>query len=46
MSTSATFTRPLGHLGAGLDGKVVLAGDERFDEARRAWNLAIDQRPA
>jgi FAD binding domain-containing protein/berberine-like enzyme len=46
MSASATFTRPVGHLGASLDSKVVLPGDERFDEARRAWNLAIDQRPA
>ena len=46
MSTSATFTRPVGHLDVSLDGKVVLPGDGRFDEARRAWNLAIDQRPA
>jgi FAD binding domain len=29
-----------------LDGKVVLPGDARFNEARRAWNLAVDQRPA
>src|SRR5215469_4362311 len=46
MSTSASFTRPVGHLGASLDGRVVLPGDSRFDEARRAWNLTIDQRPA
>ena len=46
MSTSAAFTRPLGHLGASLDGKVVLPGDQRYDDARRAWNLAVDQRPA
>jgi FAD/FMN-containing dehydrogenase len=29
-----------------LPGKVVIPEDVRFDEARRAWNLAIDQRPA
>jgi FAD/FMN-containing dehydrogenase len=29
-----------------LAGKLVLPGDPAFDEARRAWNLAIDQRPA
>ena len=29
-----------------LAGQVVLPDDERFDEARRAWNLAVDQRPA
>ena len=29
-----------------LDGKVVVPGDGRFDSARQAWNLAIDQRPA
>jgi FAD binding domain len=26
--------------------KVILPGDRGFDEARRAWNLAVDQRPA
>jgi FAD/FMN-containing dehydrogenase len=46
MSTTATFTRPVSHLGPGLDSTMVLPGDERFDNARRAWNLAIDQRPA
>jgi hypothetical protein len=30
----------------GLRNKVVFPGDARFDDARRAWNLAIDQRPA
>jgi len=25
---------------------VVLPGDDRFDQARQAWNLAVDQRPA
>jgi hypothetical protein len=29
-----------------LDGKVAVPGDGRFDSARQAWNLAIDQRPA
>src|SRR6516164_28031 len=46
MSASATFTRPVDHLGSSLDGEVVLPGDRRFDSARRAWNLAVDQRPA
>jgi hypothetical protein len=26
-------------------GELVLPGDEGWDEARRAWNLAVDQRP-
>jgi FAD binding domain/Berberine and berberine like len=45
---SAHQTRPSseGRLASALPGKVVLPGDVRFDEARRAWNLAIDQRPA
>jgi FAD/FMN-containing dehydrogenase len=29
-----------------MAGKIVVPEDARFDEARRAWNLAIDQRPA
>jgi FAD/FMN-containing dehydrogenase len=28
-----------------LTGDVVMSGDERWDAARRAWNLAVDQRP-
>jgi FAD/FMN-containing dehydrogenase len=33
-------------LRARLDGDVALPGDPDWDEARRAWNLAADQRPA
>ncbi len=33
-------------LRARLQGDLVLPGDESWDEARRAWNLAVDQRPA
>jgi hypothetical protein len=33
-------------LSAALAGKVVIPEHARFDEARRAWNLAVDQRPA
>ena len=29
-----------------LDGSVVLPGDDGWDAARQAWNLAVDQRPA
>lgn len=29
-----------------LDGKVIFPEDGRYDEARLAWNLALDQRPA
>jgi hypothetical protein len=30
----------------GVRGRVVLPGDAGWDEARRAWNLSVDQRPA
>jgi len=46
MPISSTLPRRATSLGHSLDGKVVLPGDERFDDARRAWNLAVDQRPA
>jgi hypothetical protein len=36
----------LGALREALDGEVVVPGDAEWDEARRAWNLAADQRPA
>ncbi|HWD63510.1 MAG TPA: FAD-binding protein, partial [Humibacter sp.] len=29
-----------------LTGSLFLPGDEGYDDARRAWNLAVDQRPA
>ena len=29
-----------------LDGEVFTSADPKWDEARRAWNLAVDQRPA
>jgi FAD/FMN-containing dehydrogenase len=46
MSLSATLTSDLGDLSLSFGRKLVLPEDERFDEARRAWNLAVDQRPA
>jgi hypothetical protein len=42
MSALATVTRP----DHSLDGTVVLPDDARYANARRAWNLAIDQWPA
>ena len=33
-------------LRARMDGDVVGPGDASWDEARLAWNLAVDQRPA
>jgi FAD/FMN-containing dehydrogenase len=30
----------------GIRGAVVLPGDEGWDDARRGWNLSVDQRPA
>jgi FAD/FMN-containing dehydrogenase len=32
-------------LGGRIDGDVVLPGEPRWDIARQAWNLAVDQRP-
>jgi hypothetical protein len=30
----------------GVRGRVVLPDDAGWDEARRSWNLSVDQRPA
>ena len=38
--TTTTYARPV------LEGGFVLPGDPGFDEARLAWNLTADQRPA
>jgi hypothetical protein len=46
MSASSTLLSRAGQLDSSLDGKMVLPSDQRFDGARRAWNLAVDQRPA
>ena len=42
-SETGLDVRPLRNL---LDGDVVAPGDESWDEARLAWNLSVDQRPA
>ena len=45
MSVPQTQLRPPSPLTSALAGKIVIPEHARFDEARRAWNLAIDQRP-
>jgi hypothetical protein len=46
MSISTTDSRRPTRPDPSLNGKVILPGDARFDDARRAWNLAVDQQPA
>jgi hypothetical protein len=46
MPMFTSLSREASWLSAGLQGKVVLPGQPRFDEARRAFNLAADQEPA
>jgi FAD/FMN-containing dehydrogenase len=40
------FTQRQSRFAPALTGKIVIPEDARFDEARRAWNLAVDQQPA
>src|SRR5690242_2844031 len=42
LTTASIFER----LSTSLDGELVLPSDPSWDEARTAWNLAVDQRPA
>ena len=46
MSAYATSSVKVRRQDRRLEGKIVLPGDDRFDQARLAWNLAVDQRPA
>jgi FAD/FMN-containing dehydrogenase len=46
MNATNAITRTAEALQASLAGDVFMQGDPGYDEARRAWNLATDQRPA
>jgi FAD/FMN-containing dehydrogenase len=46
VSDSTPSTIDLQSMSRSLDGDVVLPGDETWDSARQAWNLAADQHPA
>jgi FAD/FMN-containing dehydrogenase len=46
MLTTNPLADDLSALRAELDGQIVLPGEEAWDDARMAWNLAADQRPA
>ena len=48
MTATATTTTALdvSTMRASVTGEIVLPGDPSWDEARRAWNLAVDQRPS
>src|SRR3954467_12485924 len=45
MSGHPAQSRPPRPVPPAVEGKIVTPAHERFDDARRAWNLAIDQRP-
>ena len=46
MSDTTPSTIDLQSLSRSLDGDAVLPGEETWDSAREAWNLAVDQHPA
>ena len=46
MSDTTPSTIDLQSLSRSLDGDAVLPGEETWDSARQAWNLAVDQHPA
>jgi FAD binding domain len=46
VSDSTPSTIDLQGLRRSLDGEAVLPGEETWDSARQAWNLAVDQHPA
>ena len=47
MTTSKTIAgRSLEMLRSAVTGEIFLPGNRGYDEARQAWNLATDERPA
>ncbi len=46
MLTAHPLAADVAALRARLEGTIVLPGEESWDQARQAWNLAVDQRPA
>jgi FAD binding domain/Berberine and berberine like len=46
MSTAEQVATALGQLKSRVGDRVAVPGDAGFDEARRAWNLSVDQHPA
>jgi FAD/FMN-containing dehydrogenase len=44
--SDAIVSRHLEALRAAVTGEVFLPGEDGYDQARRGWNLAVDQRPA
>jgi FAD binding domain len=45
-TTDLTAGRDLETLRAAIAGQVFVPGEAAYDQARQAWNLAVDQRPA
>ena len=45
-TSSAIAGRDLGTLRTAITGDVFAPGDHGYDEARQAWNLTADERPA
>ena len=46
MSTYPSLTRRRSRPASALEGKIVLPVHGSYDQARQAWNLAVDQQPA
>ena len=43
---NTTVPRTTGTLRAAITGQVFAPGEAGYDQARQAWNLAVDERPA
>jgi hypothetical protein len=45
MTTSNEIASPLEMLRTAVTGEISAPGDQGYDQARQAWNLAVDERP-